>query len=186
MIELTLMGACQGRANDDWTPISPYMRVVSRFEESLPRQSTCLFLGGGAYILPHLFGLSGHHVTVYEKDLYVYSRQHPTHLFCNKNRDAAYAPSDYSGDPSINFIMLDCYTGFTPVSCLFSTKYLVKLKKLLLKDGVLCINYIPTVNTSIAVFKRRLAVLFSSCEAYSIYDVNNIPRQTVYFCSGDK
>lgn len=179
MKELWVKGVCQGRAEDDGTPISPYMKAIAAYEPLLPRGATCLFLGGGAFILPSLFHKLGHTVTTVERRPSV----------AKKFGDWA---RTWVGDartflkvvtiPRYNFILLDCYDGDKKPEGLYGKKYLEKMCDLLTTNGTLCVNFIPKDDKELSHFNAILCDMFKSVDTCD-WEKDGKVVQIVYFCT---
>lgn len=175
MPELWVKGACQGRSDEDGNPLSPYMLIIDAWEdENLAAEQPCLFIGGGAMILPGLFSKRGHYGDIVE----IRKEAYNVPDFMLWNVDAR----EHRINGMYRFILLDVYDGHKKPHGLYHKKYILELKKHLLKDGTLCINYIPDSIKDLEVFSTMLKTVFPETKYEAVKSTDGEVLQIVFFC----
>lgn len=188
-VDNVIQGVCDMEGN----PLSPYMVFVKEFGKTLPKDSHCLFLGGGAYILPEYFQktLKLESWSVEKDDdvaLVAHSHFGPiTHTELTHHSAEDFDNGDESclgaTKGTFNFIFLDCYDKGFPEK-LYCPEFITRCKTALTPKGVFAVNYGGTA-VEIEAFGKMFATVFANVKVNLIAMDPDFKGQVqgVFFCS---
>lgn len=175
-------GQCQGTYDKDGLPLSPYMKPIMHRIAALQASSQCLFLGGGAMLLPAYASNLEHLCEVWELSPEVIiesGKIHKDPKFTVRQEDARLV----SGleDEWFDFILLDTWPYTIDLYCL---SYFGECKNKLKKNGLFVVNY---CNESEDILKLMGDLLSKNYKVKqeTLYHDKEMKKaaQAVYFCT---
>lgn len=184
-------GVCQGVSSKDNIPLSPYMKFVMKHIEGMTPGSDCLFLGGGAMLLPAWAKTEKKmNVTVFENDADVYeiakekfdASRIGTSVYLV---DAKLFNGYLSHQERFDFIFLDIWPR---IGSIYSVDFIRDCSKRLTEKGTLSVNFCSDSHEEISEFGKMLAKVFKNVKMNLIcmdQDMKH-PAQAVFFCNGVK
>lgn len=185
---LFVNGVCQGVSSKDNKPLSPYMRFVMNHIDGMTPGSDCLFLGGGAMLLPAWAKkLHNMNVTVFENDAEVYE-------VAKEKFDASeLGTSVYLVDASLfhgylshqeryDLVFLDTFPN---TDKLYSRAFVQLCSERLKEKGTFAVNFCSDSHEAISEFGKTLAKIFKNVKMNLIaMDAEMTkPAQAVFFCT---
>ena len=178
---LLLDGVVQGVSDHTGYPVSPYMLPIMRHIKLLFASSKCLFLGGGAMLLPSFAKSQSMDVVVLENNQEIIEAARGSFGF---NMNEVYfvdaSKLDYAIVDKHDFILLDCYPK---TEYLYSKEYAEVCKTKLRDKGTFCVNYCEEDTDKATKYAKDLANVFGNVKAVTFYtSKDEKPKQFVFFC----
>ena len=185
-----LEGACQGVSDLEGKPLSPYMKAIATYIDSMTPFQDCLFLGGGAMIIPAYAKDKGMRLTVFEKnaEVYEYAKEHYNALGLGPVVylvDAKMFNGYLDEKQKYGFILLDCYDGLKRPQDLYGEEFMSACKGRLTGKGTFCVNYACTDPDEIHTFSLLLGKMFPNVTRKMFFMDQEMahPAQSVFFCT---
>ncbi|WP_035766256.1 spermidine synthase [Butyrivibrio sp. NC2002] len=132
-------------------PLFYYMQTLKLITEHYPDIKNTLMIGGGGFVYPqiYLYKHPERSITVIENNpglvelakKYFSLDTNDKHLTINITDGFKYI-SDHAGDGSFDMIVFDAYTGDKAANDILSAQSLVKMHKMLKKEGILALNMV--------------------------------------------
>jgi len=186
---LFLDGLCMGAVGLSGEIASPYMIPIAHRIAGLQASSECLFLGGGAMILPAYASRKGHIASVWEVDpeVIVKSRSfvddRDAFNITLRQEDAKHI--DILEEEWFDFVLLDIWPHHKDI---YDLEYFKKCESRLKIGGLFTMNYIPDSvdkKAQCAEMAETLKYVFTMVKYDILYYDNEekLPAQAVYFCN---